>query len=250
MSNLQERIQNKEIEVGKLVAKFDKYSRLVSEEFLALTNQFLRTGERNAIREYANRTYRWHSLEGADYDLYRTASDLYDARNTLEKYIKQFKTEQDKQATLNSMPEVIIEFKNNLIEKWDRFDAWKKQEIRNEYNSFDYRNSEERRTFYSNMNNKWGRGWYEFMYFTQEQIHNQNVKDAENIVLNLINRTIELCGTITDAQDLSLDSDNQGYLIINGIVRGEKGNARVESIGAGGYNIQRYHIRVLVKPVK
>ena len=100
------------------------------------------------------------------------------------------------------------------------------------------------------MNEKWGRGWYDFMSLTDTQIHKANVNAANSIVENLVNRTHELIGKITDCQYLRLDSDNQGYLIINGIVIGEKGKCRVESIGAGGYNIQRYHIRVLVKAVK
>jgi len=37
---------------------------------------------------------------------------------------------------------------------------------------------------------------------------------------------------------------------INGIVRGEKGAVTVKTIGAGGWNIQKLHFRVLVKEYK
>ena len=37
---------------------------------------------------------------------------------------------------------------------------------------------------------------------------------------------------------------------INGIVRGEKGVVTVKTIGAGGWNIQKFHFRVLVKEYK
>ena len=246
-ATLQKRISDKEIAIEKLVKKFDKYSKLVSEEFLALVNQFLRTGDRTAIREYTvrtNPTFRW--LDGADEDLYRTASELYDARITLEKYLKQLKAEENKNATLDSMPEVLIQFRDNLIERWDRFDAWKKEQIKKEYrdNSIEYH----QRCY--NIRTKWGSDWYSFMDLTQDQIHKANVNAADALILNMINRTIEICGTITNCEELYLDQDNQGYLIINGIVIGENGRCRIESIGAGGYNIQRYHIRVLVKPVK
>ena len=63
----------------------------------------------------------------------------------------------------------------------------------------------------------------------------------------MINRVIEKTGKIIDASGLCTDRDNSGYTIINGKIIGETGTARIESIGAGGYNIQRYHIRVLVK---
>ena len=243
MSTLQEKITNKENQIKKLVAKFDKYSKLVSEEFLSLINQFLRTGDRTNIREYTKTHSRWNYLEGSDYDLYHTASDLYDARKTLEKYNKQLKAETDKQSTLNELPAVIVEFKNQLITRWDEFDMWKREQIKLEYDnrSIDY---DTRRR---NLNNKWGRGWYDFMYISDSKIHKNNVRDADNLILNMINRVIEKTGKITDASGLYTDRDNSGYTIINGKIIGETGTAKIESIGAGGYNIMRYHIRVLVK---
>lgn len=118
------------------------------------------------------------------------------------------------------------------------------EEIRNRTEDISYRE------WTRNMNEKWGRGWYDFTYESKDTIIKNNKAAVDVLVLNLVTRTVEIAGTITDAQYLRLDRDNQGYCIINGIVVGEKGKARVESIGAGGYNIQRYHIRVLVKEVK
>ena len=203
--------------------------------------RFLQTGDRTEYRDWLKRNNRWYGG-----DAWSKASDLYDARLCLEKYRKALKAEEDKEATFNQLPQVLIDFKNHLIDRWDRFDQWKREEIKRIYRDSSIKYEE--RSY--KLRNQFGTGWYEFMYLTDTQIHNANVKAAELIVMNLVNRTIELCGQITDCSDLSLESDNQGYLIINGLVIGESGKARVESIGAGGYNIQRYHIRVLVKPVK
>ena len=149
------------------------------------------------------------------------------------------------------LPAILIQFRDNLIEKWDQWDAWKKEQIREQLKTEPaWSDRDAYREWHYNMNEKWGRGWHDFLYLTESQIHKLNVTAADSIVENLVNRTISLTGKITDCQYLSLDSDNQGYLIINGIVIGEKGKAKVESIGAGGYNIQRYHIRVLVKEVR
>jgi hypothetical protein len=54
-----------------------------------------------------------------------------------------------------------------------------------------------------------------------------------------------ITGTVQDASGLSIGGNGE----INGIVIGEKGKAKVNTISAGGYNIQCWHFRVLVKEV-
>ena len=56
-------------------------------------------------------------------------------------------------------------------------------------------------------------------------------------------RVMDLAGNIIDASDLRIGKNGE----INGIVIGDKNKVKVETISAGGYNIQCYHFRVLVK---
>lgn len=234
------RIAKKEAEIAKTEKLLAKYLNDASREEILVIGEFFKTGDYSLHRPFGYT------------DAWGKAVALYDARNTLAKYQKQLEAELAKTNTLNEMPKVLVEFKNNLIERWDRYDEWKKAQIRKECESEpDYYDRENYRTWHREMREKWGQGWHEFAYYTTtEQIHKANVQAAETIVLNLLERTVEIAGKITDCQCLRVDVDNQGYSIINGIVIGEKGKARVESIGAGGYNIQRYHVRVLVKEVR
>lgn len=62
---------------------------------------------------------------------------------------------------------------------------------------------------------------------------------------SLISRVKDTVGEIVDASGLYVADDGE----INGVVIGTKGNARVTTISAGGYNIQCFHFRVLVKSV-
>jgi hypothetical protein len=62
----------------------------------------------------------------------------------------------------------------------------------------------------------------------------------------IIERTNQIVGTITDASDLKVG--NKGDL--NGFIIGTKGIAKVETIGAGGYNIQCFHFRTLINRMK
>lgn len=64
---------------------------------------------------------------------------------------------------------------------------------------------------------------------------------------DLVQRVTAITGVITDAKGLSV-GNQRGEL--NGIIIGEKGKAYVETIGAGGHNIQCFHYRVLVNPIK
>ena len=61
----------------------------------------------------------------------------------------------------------------------------------------------------------------------------------------IIERTNAICGEIVDASDLRVSENGE----LNGIIIGSRGNAKVTTIGAGGYNIQCFHFRVLVHKV-
>ena len=58
----------------------------------------------------------------------------------------------------------------------------------------------------------------------------------------IIERTNQIVGTITDASNLKVGAKGD----LNGYIIGTKGTAKVQTIGAGGYNIQCFHFRTLI----
>lgn len=58
----------------------------------------------------------------------------------------------------------------------------------------------------------------------------------------IIERTNEIVGQITDASHLEVGEKGD----LNGYIIGTKGTAKVQTIGAGGYNIQCFHFRTLI----
>ncbi len=70
-------------------------------------------------------------------------------------------------------------------------------------------------------------------------------KEKNNKLLDLMNRVTAITGTIIDATNLKINAKGD----IDGVIYGEKGNCKVNTIGAGGYNVQCFHYRVLVKKI-
>lgn len=67
-------------------------------------------------------------------------------------------------------------------------------------------------------------------------------EDANQKYDFIIERTNEIVGQITDASNLSIGHKGD----LNGFIIGTRGTAKVQTIGAGGYNIQCYHFRTLI----
>ena len=82
--------------------------------------------------------------------------------------------------------------------------------------------------------------------FDLEKLNKILAQEKQNKYEDLCNRISAVVGEITDASHLSI-GNQRGEL--NGIVKGTKGSAKVETISAGGYNIQCFHYRVLVHKI-
>lgn len=76
---------------------------------------------------------------------------------------------------------------------------------------------------------------------------NKDLDNEANAKYDLIiERTNAIVGTITDASNLTIGAKGE----LNGYIVGERGKAKIETIGAGGYNIQCYHFRTLIHEIK
>jgi hypothetical protein len=87
----------------------------------------------------------------------------------------------------------------------------------------------------------------QYYYVIDEEKLTKHLKrEAEAKYDDIINRTNKIVGTITDATHLHIGvkGDLEGYII------GDYGKAHVQTIGAGGYNVQCFHFRTLVKECK
>lgn len=221
-------------------------------------------------------------------DLKYCIRDLDSAKQALEDYKVKLQQEIEK-ANSRNVP-AIVEFLNGwkarmtsaytegLIEYFEE-----KAMLRELYNKIDcyYTQSPEkeeyetaRNAFYQKCNgyyekkefiNRWGKadstkvkvreGEYEWLkpYCTEQTMEdalNKLEKDLTNEWNRkydfIIVRTNQIVGTITDASNLKVGYSGD----LNGFIIGTKGTAKVQTIGAGGYNIQCYHFRTLINKMK
>lgn len=90
-------------------------------------------------------------------------------------------------------------------------------------------------------------GEYSMVSFDEETLNKTLEREKLAKYDDLCIRVQNVVGDIIDASNLSV-RNQRGEL--NGIVIGTKSKAKVETVSAGGYNIQCFHYRVLVNKIK
>lgn len=224
---LEERIEKKAKTIEKKTNTITKKEKAIEKKQKALEKE---TDERE--RRYIESDIRW--LED---DIRRLGREIEECKVTLAKYEAQLKGEIEKEQTfIKEVPESLKDMEQMLIEKWDQGDKDRREFYNERYEELGYKDFVKQYKY----------SGYEFMMISDEDIHKHNVKDARIFVLDLLNRVKDITGEVTSWDEVYLTVGNT-FPVLNGIVYGKEGKAVVESIYAGGYNIQRLHVRVLVK---
>lgn len=214
----------------------------------------------------ASGTYTYPCGEGYLGTILKASESIKEKEQALAKHKQSLNKAKAKERTLATMPKVMVDFMNGIIDGWDKWDLKVKALLPDEMDKY-YDALEEFKAKHHDDDRYKGNYGYtylrsdadsyakkfaphfayrELMHKTDKQIHDENVKMAKKTVDDLYNRVVKITGDITDAKYLRLTIGNNGFATINGIVIGVKGKANVQSVSAGGWNIQRYHIRTLV----
>lgn len=195
-----------------------------------------------------------------EWDLTRATKELDLAKKVLTEYQEALAKETEKDNSRNV--EAIINFLNGWA---DRVFDWYCKEFANYQVAFaDYKikvaRLQERYTYsrdsykeYKEIKKKFESRWnFLYGYITDkckldtEKLRKELEQDKKAKYDDIINRTNKIVGTITDAAGLRVGEKGE----LNGRIEGTRGTAIVETIGAGGYNIQCFHFRTLIKPQK
>ncbi|MCA1025707.1 hypothetical protein LCM23_06355 [Cytobacillus kochii] len=82
--------------------------------------------------------------------------------------------------------------------------------------------------------------------YSESMINKDLDKDVRHKKMKFYQTITKKAGNILEVIEMYLGSNGE----INGIIKGDKETVRIETITAGGYNIQKAHFRVLVKKKK
>lgn len=255
IETLKERIEKAELKISKKQNTITKKQKSIEKKSTYLMTKY--GVDHNTFDKYNREGHGWTREE--DHDVYWTLCDIEtlqddiirlnkeipEIQKTIEKYQGQLAGEIEKESIfIKEVPEVMKKLEEQLVAEWDRWDQERRERLSKVYKEVGYK------TFIKGTPEKhfWDahtHADYEFMFLTDEEIHKDNVKLARAEVLDLYRRVKDITGEVTDWTGIGLEHGNI-FPVLTGLVIGKEGKAFVETILAGGYNIQRLHIRTLV----
>lgn len=168
-------------------------------------------------------------------DIKEATKKLEEAQAIAQNWKNKLKSAANHEAFFHAIPEIFRGLQDSLVEEWNEWDKKKRARLQKEYEELGYKE----------FMKKYSYSEYEFRTTSDEQITKDNTRDAKNLIVDLYTRVVAITGDVTDWKQMTVSAN-----ALNGLVVGVKGTAKVESILAGGYNIQRLHIRVLVHEIK
>lgn len=243
IAKAEETIAKKENTIVKKTAQIEKkkaqlsklgYPEITLEKYCEICDDLNKTD-----RELSNNIY-WIlcDIKSLKSDIVRGGKEIEEKKVTLENYRAQLAGEVERESVLlKEIPESLNKMRDELVETWDAWDRARRERLIEKYSELGY----------TEFVKKYNYADYQFRYVTDSQIHDSNVQDAKLLILNLYYRVKDITGEITSWDGIEATIGTWGGTVLNGYVEGKEGRARVESIIAGGYNIQRLHVRVLVK---
>lgn len=281
IKELQSRIEKKQLQIVKIEKRLNKWQNaLVSDETFAKEYEWnsrndkwwnMKTGDYDLSFEEYKET-KWDEYEeDCNVEIRRATRDLEEAKTTLKKYEDALLIEINKENAPKI--QIIVDFLDNwkeqvsayihdntkIVDKYyqvysERCDfhnnryLYLKSMSEEEYKQKDIELREKAMSYKEKIHpitTQVYKGYGDEMYVDEDKLNTILSKEAENKYWNLIEQVTRITGEIENISNLRLGLDGN----LNGVVIGKSGNASVQTIGAGGYNIQCYHYRVLVHKV-
>lgn len=194
--------------------------------------------ERKRYEAETGRSLYWDfcDYEGKLRDIKDATKKLAEAEQIALNWEKKYETALQRELTIaKEIPEAFKQARAELVERWVAYDIERRERMLQKKQELSYK---EFRNLYKYTEE-------EELQHTDEEFRKIEEREADIWLLDLYNRVKAITGEITDASYI-----RWGGKCLDGYVVGVNGIADVDTIDAGGYNIQRWHLRTLVKARK
>lgn len=232
---LKEKVIKAEEKVTKCKATIERHIKQAEKKKLLIISKGWNPDDKyckKGTQEYDDSYWLICEYSGKLEDIKSATRKLQDVEiilsNWNEKLSKQLKIER---TLAFEMPEIFIQCQEFLAQKWTEYDIFTRELMLKRRDKMSH---EEFREYYSFSDE-------DSLNKTDEEFNKIETRQAELWIIDLYNRVKAVTGEVTDWSNIHFSGK-----ALAGIIKGENGNARVETISAGGYNIQRYHLRTLV----
>lgn len=234
-----ETVEKKKSTILRHTNQMEKKAAILKKaEWLDISDPSAHKWNEEERRRYKTETGRDLYWDFCDYesklsDIKSAKKKLKEAEQIAENWQKKYDDAVKRELMIaNEVPEAFKQARECLVNEWTVYDIRYRDRM-NEYISTHVYDEYKKIYPYSTI---------QYSRKTDEEFRKIEEREADAWLLNLYQRVMEITGPVTDCSRI-----RRGGKCLDGIVIGENGTAEVTTIDAGGYNIQRYHLRTLVK---
>ena len=240
---IQKRIDGKKAELEKLHKKLDRIEKAEATGWKVNPYYYDENDKRRTLKEIEIAE---SSL--ADYqDELRVTFEKAQSRNVpaITEFLDKWE-ETTIAFMLSEKPKYDEAYKELKKKRYDLIDRWNHGYYNDKYDEYK-KDDAEYKKYKANFQTRWAyitqfmHGANDWETTMKSDIAKEKVRKYDFI----IERTNAIVGQITDASNLRVDGRGE----LGGIIIGTRGKASVRTIGAGGYNIQCFHFRTLIREI-
>lgn len=232
ISHIEERIAKAKEKIEKKNATIAKKNKMIAKMYdLLEKNGFSYDVDFGVLYEQNRDLY--DKVWNMDYlaeDTLRLEKEIKNIQNTISKYEEMLVKEIARLTDNEKIPDVLLQLKDNLEEEFYESQIKRRNFLMEEYKKLGY----------SAFIRKY-RGAYGELFQDDAEIEKDAKMSAEYFVEDIWRRTREEIGEMTDFSNVHVSGH-----ALNGVFVGTEGKCSVETIVAGGYNIQREHLRAII----
>lgn len=229
-----EKLQKKQNTISKKNTQIEKKIEKISK--LGFDYEIIKNDCCNGDKNHDEAVQLRFDIHWLKDDIRRLENEVKHTCETISKYEAQLSGEIEKESLfVREMPKEFTALKEELTERWDEHDKSRREWANKVYEELGYKE----------FCRKYTMADYKIRTMTDEEIHKDNEKQAKAFIIDMYNRIRDITGEVTEWNGIRLEQGN-AFPVLTGLVIGKNGRARIETVLAGGYNIQRLHIRTLV----